>query len=57
MAKTGRPKLARGKQKDATLSVRVTYAEKRALGAVARTARTKLSTWARTTLLAAIGVV
>jgi uncharacterized protein (DUF1778 family) len=55
MAKMGRPKLGRGKQKQISLYVRVTPAEKRLLDAAAKIAKTRLSTWARNTLLVAAG--
>lgn len=56
MAKTGRPKLPKALQRKVTLAVRVTTTEKRALDGAAKAAKLGLSTWARTTLLAAAGV-
>lgn len=57
MARIGRPKLPKGMRKHATVTVRMTFGEKRALEDTAKTAELKLATWARSALLNAAGVV
>ena len=53
--KLGRPPIPKAVRKAGTITVRVSDAQMRVLEGAARKAGTKLSTWARETLLAAAG--